>query len=390
VELSEYPRMIRRRWVPIAVVTGIMLVFAWLTVPSESQAARQHREEISYRAVHTLIADQSAKNLLDSWSLKATSGPIPESVAEELDLGRVVTAGAEPGRPGGGRSRNVTLGKTQVRVTTDTSAWSVAIAATDAQRDRAEEVAQALASKLQALLGRQAVQQYDEQLERAVAKVGALRAEAAELAPGVAAGDPSDEAAYQSTLSALGVANSDLTTLRNSGPPDAPLRTLDAGDTAERIVTVSGLQPPKGRTTRLLLGGGLGLVLGLGVAMVLERLDASIRGVVAAEAAAQLPVIAEIPHVRIRKGSRYEILSLTMPKSLFAEAYRGLRTSISLMSMAHATGAHAAGGSDDELVVARGSPRPPRTSPPRTRAWDRRSSSSTSTSVARSCTGSSR
>jgi Mrp family chromosome partitioning ATPase len=98
-----------------------------------------------------------------------------------------------------------------------------------------------------------------------------------------------------------------------------------------------------------MLGVLLGLVLGLGVAMVLERMDASIRGVANAEAASQLPVIAEIPYVRIRKSNRYAILSLTMPKSLFAEAYRGLRTSISLMTMAHSTGANALG--DDEVRV---------------------------------------
>jgi Mrp family chromosome partitioning ATPase len=84
--------------------------------------------------------------------------------------------------------------------------------------------------------------------------------------------------------------------------------------------------------------------------MVLERMDASIRGVANAEAASQLPVIAEIPHVRIRKSNRYAILSLTMPKSLFAEAYRGLRTSISLMSMAHSTGANAHGDDDVQVI----------------------------------------
>jgi Mrp family chromosome partitioning ATPase len=119
-----------------------------------------------------------------------------------------------------------------------------------------------------------------------------------------------------------------------------------------KVVTDVGFQTPKGRTTRLLLGLLLGVVLGLGVAFGLERLDSTIRGIANAENASQLPVIADIPFMRMRKSNRYQILSLTMPKSLFAEAYRGLRTSISLMSMAHATGLQASKGeSDDQISV---------------------------------------
>src|SRR5690242_18992028 len=91
-----------------------------------------------------------------------------------------------------------------------------------------------------------------------------------------------------------------------------------------RIVKANGVSATKGRKTRLLIGGAIGLLLGLVLAFVLERIDNSVRGAAAAENASGLPVIADIPYMRIKNRCRFEILSLTMPQSLYAEAYRGL------------------------------------------------------------------
>jgi Mrp family chromosome partitioning ATPase len=345
--------MIRRRWVSIVIVTGLMLVFAWLTVPSESQAAKDRREEISYTASHTMIADPGASRVLDRWSLLATRGAIPAAVSEELSAGEVKAQAVEGGRQqNAARARTFMMGDTFVRVATDPSSTSLTITATDDAKAPAEQVANLLATRLQQELQSNATAEYAAQLAAATEDVDAARQELERVRPFENSANPDERAQFETADNAYIDARQRLTDLNTSGEPNAPLRTLEEA-TADKIVTVSGLRAPKGRTTRLLLGAGLGLVLGLGVAMVRERLDASIRGVLNAEAAAQLPVIADIPHVRITKRNRYEILSLTMPKSLFAEAYRGLRTSISLMSMAHATGAHAARDSDtaDDLVI---------------------------------------
>jgi receptor protein-tyrosine kinase len=355
LEISEYPRMLRRRWVAIVVVTGIMLIFAWLTVPTASQAARERRQDVTYRATHTLLAEPGAKTMLDRWSLLVSTGPIPQSVAAELSATNVTPLNQDPGKqPGGARARTLNIGKIFVRVATDPSASSLGITVIDARRATAEHVADLLASKLRSSVQAEAVAHYDSAQAAAIAAVARSQARADALRVRLLGGGPDTQVAYDNAVQELGAAQRALSGLENQGRPAPLLRTLDNAR-AERIVTVTGIQAPKGRTTRLLLGGALGLVLGLGLAMVLERLDASVRGVAIAETAAGLPVIAEIPHVRIRKGTRYEILSLTMPKSLFAEAYRGLRTSISLMSMAHATGAHVArqgSTGDDELVIA--------------------------------------
>jgi Mrp family chromosome partitioning ATPase/capsular polysaccharide biosynthesis protein len=356
VELSEYPRMIKRRWVAIAIVTGIMLVFAWLTAPSASQAARQRREEISFRATNTMLADQNSQRQLDRWALLATTGAVPQSVARKFDA-KVSPANVEGGgaaKQNVARTRVFNIGPTAVRVTTDPSSNSLAVTATAAGRARAEAVANDLAATLRQGIRKDAVDAYNFEVLAAATAVSQARSNAEAAHYQSLSGDPNDKVAYKTSIDELTQAQQDLASLQKQGPPKSPLSELSTAH-AQRQVAVTGIQAPRGRNTRLLLGAVLGLVLGLGLAMILERLDASVRGVAGAEAAAGLPVIAEIPHVRIRKGTRYDIFSLTMPKSLFAEAYRGMRTSISLMTMAQATGAqvasaHAVGGED--IVVA--------------------------------------
>ncbi len=77
-----------------------------------------------------------------------------------------------------------------------------------------------------------------------------------------------------------------------------------------------------------------GLLVGIGLALMLDRLDRRIRSRDDAEAAFQLPVLAEVPE--LTHNEQGEIVAHVAPLSRFAEAHRAIRSSL-LFSRAAAT-----------------------------------------------------
>ena len=67
----------------------------------------------------------------------------------------------------------------------------------------------------------------------------------------------------------------------------------------------------------------------------MELLGARIRDVAGTEGAARMPVIAEIPVVKMNRADRFVVSTAADPASLTAEAYRSLRTSLLAMWQRH-------------------------------------------------------
>ena len=102
-----------------------------------------------------------------------------------------------------------------------------------------------------------------------------------------------------------------------------------------------GLRPPESREGRMALAGMLGLVLGSGLALLAEAVDARVRTKEQAEAAYGVPVLAEIPPLPFAARRKIQVLIATAPSSLAAESYRALRTSLMLMRTPSGSGAWA-------------------------------------------------
>lgn len=107
------------------------------------------------------------------------------------------------------------------------------------------------------------------------------------------------------------------------GGANAPFRTLEPAVASP--VRTEDIVGPRSRPSRALLLGAFGLVLGIGSAFGVERLDNRIRSKPAAEAALGVPVMTELPI--LARADRDRLLTGAQP-SAFIEAYRVLRTSI--------------------------------------------------------------
>ena len=121
------------------------------------------------------------------------------------------------------------------------------------------------------------------------------------------------------------------------------LTTLERAQPVQ--VQTGGFTPPRTRSTRVPIGAGIGALLGAGVALLAERLDAKIRDRRKAEEAFGASVVAELPTLT-RKQRAARLVVGPEEHHAAAEAFRSLRTSITFM---------AAGGqplADDDRVGA--------------------------------------
>lgn len=94
-----------------------------------------------------------------------------------------------------------------------------------------------------------------------------------------------------------------------------------------RPTTTTGFQPPRSPMARLIVAGIVGLLLGAGLALVIERVRPKIRTRDAAEQHYSASVIAEIP--RIPRLERGELVTAAHPRSGTANAFRLLVAGIS-------------------------------------------------------------
>ena len=76
-----------------------------------------------------------------------------------------------------------------------------------------------------------------------------------------------------------------------------------------------------------MLGGLLGFLAGVGLALVADKLDRRIRTREDAEVAFGLPVLAEVPKLSSSQQRQHDVVAVSAPLSRAAEAYRAIRTS---------------------------------------------------------------
>ena len=100
-------------------------------------------------------------------------------------------------------------------------------------------------------------------------------------------------------------------------------------DKAAEARTEASFIAGAGRAQRMLLGAVVAVMLGFGVAIMLDRSDSRLRTKESAERHFGLPVLAEIPLLNIRDRSRAAVVAFERVPRI-AESYRSLRTALLL------------------------------------------------------------
>jgi capsular exopolysaccharide synthesis family protein len=362
MRLLEYLRILRQRWwvLPITALVGFSLAF--LTQPAEPSAPVASTQQASslYRATHTLISEPiaSRKNREIDWdriALLATSGDVPTMVARQMRLGRrrsveplvpVVTKHSRARKKGGPRA--VALSYVKVTAQPDGATGSITITAEARSPTTATKIANTFASELLVFLNTNGKARYDAELAQLNSQRNAqIQAMATfdYLRPGVS--NPyailTAEAQRAELQTRLEEINEDINTTASFGPDNSGLRSLEPANswTATQVSGPSAQTPilssVESGPSRLLMGGAIGLLIGIAGLLLFEVLSARLRDVSAVEGATRLPVIAEIPEVKLGRAEWFQVLAAEEPAGLTAEAHRSLRTSMLAMWQRHPT-----------------------------------------------------
>ena len=306
MEPIEYLKIAKRHWLMIVLLVAAAMAIVFWTSPE--------RESTSYEATHVMLVESSQGQ-------GSQGAANPQVVALWTTVGQVPVLAAEAL---GYEGEPAELAQ-QVTATADRDLGTVSITATDENPDRAELIADTFADQVVLFLKERDTAQAAEDNAAADAREAELRQAIDELDAQIA-----DEPANVDTL---------------TGERDALIRQRDevlaAPDRAADPVTYTTLQqaaatPPeeglpgtRSREQRMLLAGLVALVLGFGLAIMLDRSDTRLRTRRDAEGRFGLPVIAEIPMLSL-PNRRRKVMVAEDPDSIKAEAYRTLRAAVML------------------------------------------------------------
>jgi len=274
----------------------------------------------------------------------ATTGDVPDLVAKKLDNGQIGSQLAE-----------------HIVTTTNGVANTLEITAAAETSEEATQLANTFAQELTDNLTARDLARYNAQRDALSKRIDALTNQVNQLAQTLAT-NPNDgvaRATFTSAQNELGSVLTDFSQLTSGGPPSVRLSELERaqsipidsdeydarlrlgqlgqnhlvvsnnnGQPTAAVLSTSTSSTFKGPVSRGLLGALLGFLAGVGVALIMARLDRRIRTRADAEAAFALPVLAEIPRITNADANAFTIVSYTNPISPAAEAFRSVRSSL--------------------------------------------------------------
>lgn len=321
-----YARALRRRWPIVVLFTILGLAAGYVTskpAPSRTAFATAAAQPSSYQATAILMpltaAGTSSNGVdpsgltIDAMAFFATTGQVPRMVATQL-----------------GFHGNPSVLASEVQVKANDKVGALEIAATRPTGPQAVTLVDAFSTQLIAYLNDQIQATHAGAVSSASTTLAALEAQvkALQAQPSTALSKAKIAAAlsqYRSEYSAyeqlLGAPTKTTLTVIQS-PVAVP-----ASGSAPTSTTVKHSKIPSGRKARTAIGGAVGLLVGLALALVLDRMDTKIYDRDQVEEALGLPVLAV---VRAGKG-RY-LVALDAPTSPGAEEYRLLGSSLAALA----------------------------------------------------------
>lgn len=304
MEPIEYLRALRRRWVIIALAVVLFLAGAWATVAFAPPAVALD----SYQASSILIRTSSTMNLRTIEAL-VTLRPVVERVAGEI------------GFQGEGDLRDLAA---RVTAQADVETGLLSITATGTSAEDSRRLADAFAAGLLGYLEEREVEGSAKGARRLLAQITEVQRDITALDDQLAAGPaPAEALALQhqrdSKVFLLDLLSEQYRQALATRVSGVGLEVIQPAYPGQQIAS-RGLEVPTSSASRLALGGMLGLVVGVALALAFERFDTRIRSREAAEEHFRLPVLAEIPV--IRGAARDRVIAASDPLSPAGEAFR--------------------------------------------------------------------
>jgi capsular exopolysaccharide synthesis family protein len=311
LEPIEYLRTLRRRWRLVAAAVIVAMAAGILT----TTVAKFPSQAPAYQGTAVLLTtspDVSATGLygaqpvnLDTLAALSTVGEVPDRVARALkyqgnplDLTSAVRAEA--------------VEKTAVLKITSTASTP----------QRAKLLADTFANELVAFFVDQETKRLTQQAQVVQAQLDAVKGDLEDLGRRLV--DTPDNALLAAQRDAkvreYGFLYDSYQQLATQiVNPAAGLRVIQNASPAP---ATGGIHLPRSPFGRTLVAAILGLLLGVALALTLERFDVRIRNKDGAEGHFGLPVLAEIPHLQWRQRRRGMVVVASSPKSPSADAFR--------------------------------------------------------------------
>ena len=352
-------RSMARRWriLLASLILGAILGSASAIVAEDSDSAPIPVDH--YQAAHVIVVDSnvpqtqsvlSVRNL-NTLAKRITVGEVPIAVAERADLSADAAAN-------------------QIRVIIRSDSESVDIIAIGTTPAEAERLADLYAEELFAHLNAEAEAYSSEAVASAESRLSEAEENLTQVRVDLERARRNEnerriallEQDEQQYLSARIFANATLLDVRSDGVPIVPLETLqtaagtasvisngrfvelvnsaslgqnvhilfgdevEAGDSGGALSAVSS-RLPSGTFTHIGAGALFGLIAGVMISLFLNRLDNRVRSKRQVEELLDLPVLTEVPTISRQQRER-QLISLSSPRSRFAEQYRGLASTI--------------------------------------------------------------
>lgn len=300
---------VRNRWWLILLFAALGAGLAAVPTPDrvgeESQATR-------YTATHTLLLNnpalaQSTQTAVSpsQVTLFASTGDVPEAVRETIDY-----------------AGNAAQLASTVTVSFDINTGALSFTTTQPSAEQAELVADTFAAETNAFIADRQDQVYADRRAASLTRLDDLQQQLDDVTAALATA-PDDPAllAQRDAISRQYSVAFEQNDLLNAEPVLLVFNTLASAQAV--AVEGGGLGAPQSRTTRGVLGGLVGAALGLGVAILLGRLDRKIRTREQAEDVTGLRARVIVPKAKDDKHAQ-ALISSGRHDSL-SDAYRTLR-----------------------------------------------------------------
>lgn len=376
----DYLRILARRWWILVLGALIGSLVAYMTQPSDAAVLRTTAPKVQFRATNLMLADPSSTSRIasglgyDRLALLVISGKVRDDAIERLDAvvwsptqqkSRLDTPGGSSDdssdasqqrqqqraaqqslnpnfRLGQGRIAlisNKGQGLVVVSPVPDPATGALKITATGS-RQFSVDAANAFAESLKEYLDTLGGQRYAAKLAAYQQDLTLAQQRYDGFVPRIAL-EPDPVLRNQLIQQQADAGRerdqilSDIAVLTTAGASKSELVTYEPAALARTEVIAAPGGSTLSSSQRLLVGAGIGLLAGLALLVLMELLGARVRDVASTEGAARMPVIAEIPVVKMNRADRFTVATAADPASLTAEAYRSLRTSLLAMWQRH-------------------------------------------------------